>query len=82
VVSARLATAVVGVVVSLAVSVVLWRVFGFPFFVLAVPFVPFLFRNRENQSQPPVFECPECGFQTPDPEFAYCPRDGTRLEER
>ncbi|MFB6269177.1 MAG: hypothetical protein ABEH83_04480 [Halobacterium sp.] len=80
-VSARLATAAVGVVASLAVSVLLWKVYGVPLFFLAVPFVPFLFRGLESDSRPPVSECPECGFRTRDPEFAYCPRDGTRLEE-
>ena len=29
---------------------------------------------------PPVEECPRCGFRTQNPEFTYCPRDGTRLE--
>jgi hypothetical protein len=81
--SSRLATAAVGVAVSLAASVVLWQVFDFPLFFLAVPFVPFLFRSRsEEHSEPPVRECPDCGFRTRDAQFAYCPRDGTELRER
>lgn len=81
-VSARVATAAAGVVASLAVSFLVWRVYGFALLFLAVPFVPLLFRERDGQSAPPVFECPNCSFRTRDPEFSYCPRDGTRLEER
>ncbi|MFB6071586.1 MAG: hypothetical protein ABEJ88_01310 [Halobacterium sp.] len=80
-VSARAATALAGVLASLAVSFVLWQVFGVPLFFLAVPFVPFLFRKRSDQ-RPPVRECSECGFRTRDPDFEYCPRDGTELETR
>jgi hypothetical protein len=81
--SSRLATAAVGVIVSLAASLVLWQVFDVALFFLAVPFVPFLFRSRrEDRSEPPVRECPDCGFRTRDGEFAYCPRDGTELEPR
>lgn len=81
-VSARVATAAAGVLASLAVSFVLWHVFGVGVFFLAVPFVPLLFRRRFEDSEPPVHECPECGFRTRDAEFDYCPRDGTRLQER
>jgi hypothetical protein len=79
VVSARVATATAGVLASLAVSVALWQFLGVPFFFLAVPFVPLLF--RPGSEEPTVYECPDCGFRTRDPEFAYCPRDGTPLEE-
>lgn len=79
-VSSRLATAVAGVAVSLAVSVVLWWVFDVALFLLAVPFVPFLFRRRgADDDRPPVRTCPECGFSTRNPSFEHCPRDGTRL---
>jgi hypothetical protein len=64
-VSARSATALVGLVASLAVSLALW-------------FVPFLFRREDR---PPVRECPVCGFRTRDEGYEYCPRDGHRLEE-
>ncbi|MFC3476906.1 hypothetical protein [Halobacterium litoreum] len=77
-VSARTATAAVGVLASLAVSVVLWQVFDVALFFLAVPFVPFLFRSRDDR--PSVRECPACGFRTRDAGFDYCPRDGTELE--
>jgi hypothetical protein len=81
--SSRLATAAVGIVASLAVSVVLWQVFDVALFFLAIPFVPFLFRSRDGDGgEPPVRECPECGFRTRDNGFTYCPRDGTELRER
>jgi hypothetical protein len=77
-VSARSATALVGLLVSLAASVVVWFAFGVPAFLVVFPFVPFLFRGRER---PPVRECPVCGFRTRDRDYEYCPRDGHRLEE-
>ena len=78
-VSARSATALVGLLASLAVSLVLWYVFDVPAFLLVVPFVPFLFRRDDR---PPARECPACGYRTHDPEYTHCPRDGNRLEER
>lgn len=80
-VSSRTATAAVGILVSLAVSVVAWVVFDVAVFFLAVPLLPLLFR-RQSDDEPAVYECPDCGFRTRDPEFAYCPRDGARLRER
>lgn len=80
-VSSRLATAVVGVAVSLAASVAIWWVFDVALFFLAVPFVPFLFRSRSDDDRPPVRTCPECGFSTRTPSFQHCPRDGTRLRD-
>ena len=79
-VSSRTATAAVGVLASLAVSVAAWVVFDVAVFFLAVPLIPLLFRRRTEE--PAVYECPECGFRTKNPEFAYCPRDGTSLEAR
>jgi hypothetical protein len=76
-VSARSTTALLGLVASLALSVVLWVVFGVPAFLAVVPFVPFVFRRGDCS---PVRECPVCGFRTRDPEFEHCPRDGHRLE--
>jgi len=71
----------VGILVSLAVSVVAWVVFDVAVFFLAVPLLPLLFR-RQSDDEPAVYECPDCGFRTRDPEFAYCPRDGSPLRER
>ena len=82
-VSSRTVTALAGLVGSLVLSLVLWQVFGTPVFFLFVPFIPFLLRGREDTERtPPIRECPTCGFQTTDPAFEYCPRDGTRLQER
>jgi hypothetical protein len=78
-VDSRLATAAVGLLASLAVSVALWLYFDTFLFFLLVPFVPFLF-GRGERAAPPVRECPVCGFRTRDEEFDYCPRDGHRLE--
>jgi len=77
-VSARSRTALLGLLASLAVSLVLWAVFGVPAFLVVVPFVPFVFRRDDR---PPVRECPVCGYRTRDPEFDHCPRDGHRLDE-
>ena len=83
-VDSRLLTAAVGLIASLAVSVLLWVYFDTFLFFLFVPFVPFLFRSlgdddhRELQQR----ECPQCGFQTLDDEYEYCPRDGRRLQEQ
>lgn len=81
-VGSRLATALLGLVVSLGLSILLWQYFGSPIFFLFVPFVPFLFRRGTERETPPVRVCEDCGFQTRDPEFEYCPRDGNRLVER
>lgn len=81
-VSARIGSALLGLVLSLGLSVVLWQYFGSPVFFLFVPFVPFLFSRRGDTARPPVRSCETCGFETRDPAFEYCPRDGTRLRER
>jgi hypothetical protein len=79
----RTLTALVGVVVSLLVSVVLWWQFDTLAFLLFVPFVPFLLRRggRDAADEPAVRTCPACGFRTTDDDYDYCPRDGTRLTE-
>jgi hypothetical protein len=82
----RTATAAVGLLVSLAVSVAAWYYFDTLLLFLFLPFVPILFRGgsddrRGAASLNPVKECPRCGFRTRNPEFSHCPRDGTRLEE-
>ncbi|MDX1746246.1 MAG: hypothetical protein R3324_09940 [Halobacteriales archaeon] len=85
-VSSRTATALAGLLLSLAVSVTLWYYFEtllFFLFFLFVPFVPFLLRRgRGTERRPEVAECPVCGYRTVEPEHDYCPRDGTRLERR
>lgn len=79
-VSSRLATAALGLVASLLLSVVAWVYFDTLLLFLFIPLVPFLFtRGRGETSEPPVKECPECGFRTRNPEFTHCPRDGTEL---
>jgi len=77
----RTATAVVGLLVSLLVSAVLWWRFDTFAVFLFVPFVPFLFsRSGRASSEPTVRTCPVCGFQTRNPEYDYCPHDGTKLK--
>jgi hypothetical protein len=82
-VSSRTATAVAGLLGSLAVTVALWVYFDSLFVFLFLPFVPFLFRGRHSDGgsdRPPVRECPVCDFRTRNDDFEYCPRDGHRLE--
>ena len=86
----RTATALVGLVASLAVSLAAWYYFDTLLVFFVLPFVPILFRGREETREPsdeatdspPVTECPRCGFRTRNPEFSHCPRDGARLERR
>lgn len=82
-VDSRLLTAAAGLVASLAVSILLWVYFGTFVFFLFVPFVPFLFRGLgdSDRREPSPRECPQCGFETLDDEYEYCPRDGRRLRE-
>lgn len=78
-VSSRVATAVAGIIVSLLVSVLAWWYFNTLLLFLFVPFVPFLFHR--TMDKPPVTRCPDCGFETQNPDYSHCPRDGTRLRE-
>jgi hypothetical protein len=82
-VGSRTLTALLGVAVSLVVSVALYYYTGWLLFFLFVPFVPFLFRSGGSSpvERPPVKECSRCGFRTRDPEYDHCPRDGSRLHE-
>jgi hypothetical protein len=73
----RWLTALVGLVASLAISVLAWLHLDTFLLFLLIPFVPLLLRRR---SRPETRRCPRCGFETPREEFDYCPRDGTRLE--
>lgn len=79
-VSSRTATAAVGVALSLVVSAAAWVYFDTLALFLVVPFVPFLFRRGRSEERPPAKRCPECGFETREPTFSHCPRDGTALE--
>lgn len=79
-VSSRTATAVVGVLASLGVSVAAWLYFDTLLLFLVVPFVPFLFRGGRTVRRPPVKRCPVCGFGTREPTYSHCPRDGTELQ--
>ena len=69
------ATAAVGLVVSLAVSAVVYY-YTDSLFV-------FLFRGLGGDSSPAfdpqIRECPRCGFQTTEA-YEHCPHDGTQLE--
>lgn len=78
-VGSRTATAAVGLLASLALSVALWWYFDTLAVFLLVPFVPFLFR-REQDDEPTVRRCPVCDYRTTDRRNEYCPRDGHRLE--
>jgi hypothetical protein len=82
-VSSRTATAVAGLLGSLALTAALWWYFDSLFVFLFLPFIPFLFRGRDSDGdsgRPPARECPVCGFRTRNDDFDYCPRDGHRLE--
>lgn len=79
-VRSRTWTALVGIVASVAISVLVWWYFETFVLFLFVPFVPFLFRARTET--PTFWECPECGFRTTDESFQYCPRDSTQLRSR
>lgn len=76
-VDARWLTALLGIALSVAISVLAWAYFDTFLLFLLVPFVPFLFGRR---SRPETKRCPECGFETDRTEFDHCPRDGTRLQ--
>lgn len=81
-VDSRTATALAGLALSLLVSVVAFVYFNTFLLFLVVPFIPLLFRRgAQEAASPPLKTCPECGFQSADPEFTHCPRDGHRLQE-
>jgi len=78
----RTATALAGLLVSLALSALLWKVFGTPLVFLFVPVLPFVFGRERNRDHPPVRTCPDCGFESHDPNVEFCPYDGARLDRR
>lgn len=81
-VGSRTATALAGLALGLLVSAVAWYFFDSLLLFLVIPFVPLLLRRRgrDGDDRPPARRCPSCGFETTDPGFEYCPRDGRRLE--
>lgn len=80
-VSSRIATALVGLAASLAISVAAWVYFDSLLLFLFVPFVPFLFRRgADGTGRPDIASCPTCGFRTSNPDYTHCPLDGTPLE--
>ncbi len=81
-VSSRTATALVGLIVSLGISVGAWALFDTFLLFLLVPVVPLLFRRRTEEEPDPRASkrCPHCGFTTSEPTFTHCPRDGSRLQ--
>ena len=84
-VGSRTLTAAVGLAIGLAISVLAWVYWDTLLLFVFLPFVPFLFWRPGSQCDAPTShprECPVCGFQTRNPEFEYCPRDGHRLETR
>ncbi|WP_277555608.1 hypothetical protein [Halobaculum limi] len=82
-VGSRTLTALVGLAVSLVVSVAAWYYFDTLLVFLLLPFVPLLFRGLAGDGdRPAVKECPVCGFTTRSPDVNYCPRDGTELRKK
>ena len=75
------ATALAGIAVSLAISILAWWYLGTLLLFLFVPFVPFFFSWRSDPDTQSVRTCPRCGFQTTNEEYEFCPRDGERLRE-
>jgi len=81
----RTATALAGLLASIAISVGIYLATGWLVGFLFVPFVPFLFSasssGETDDTVPPIQHCPECDFRTRAPDHDYCPRDGHRLRE-
>lgn len=77
----RLVSALVGVALSVAVSAALWYYFDAPLVFLFVPLVPVLFwrRGEAGRGRNGRKRCPVCGFETRNPTYDHCPRDGTEL---
>ncbi len=79
-VSSRTATALVGLLGSLIVSIAAWVYYDTLLFFLIVPFVPLLFRRQLGGERPSVKRCPVCGYETREPSYTHCSRDGAALE--
>jgi hypothetical protein len=74
----RTTVAAVGLLASLAVSVALYVLTDSLLVFLFVPFVPVLLGR--DRTAPASRRCRVCGFETTDPSYDYCPRDGTELD--
>lgn len=85
-IGSRTLTAIVVGAASVLLSIGLYLYTGSLLFFLLIPFVPFFFAGRESEASETaaetVFRCSRCEFRTTNPEFEYCPRDGSRLYER
>jgi hypothetical protein len=94
-VGSRTVTAAVVGAASLAASVGLYLYTGSLVVFFLLPFVPFLFSGRGQESETEakteteanageraVRTCPRCEFDTRNADFEYCPRDGSRLREK
>ena len=81
-VGSRTVMTLAGVLGSVVLSVLLYAYTGSILLFLFIPFVPFLLLRGDEDDGPPVRTCSRCEFSTRDPEFEYCPRDGSRLYER
>jgi hypothetical protein len=81
---AGLVTPVVGLAVSLLVSVAAWVYLDSLVLFLFLPIVPVVARRlwgTDDGDDRVPRQCPPCDVQTTDPAVAYCPRDGTTLGE-
>ncbi|MFB6198314.1 MAG: hypothetical protein ABEI52_08625 [Halobacteriaceae archaeon] len=69
---------VIGLAISILLTLGAWIYFNTLFVFLFLPFIPILVR-RSGKSN--VVTCPKCGFHTRK-DFQYCPHDGTELERQ
>lgn len=76
--SRRSLTLLIGLLVSIIVTVALSIAFEAPILLLILPFIPILGWGRRREQE--VKTCPSCEYQTTEEEVRYCPRDGTLLE--
>lgn len=67
-----------GLAASVAVTALLWWA-GIPggALLLLFPFLWFPFGKR--RAEVAVRRCPQCGFESGDPEVRFCPRDGAGM---
>ena len=87
-VGSRTLTALAGLLGSVVLSALVYVYTGSILFFLFIPFIPFLFLRGGGDDddgaadRPPVRTCSRCEFSTRNPEFEYCPRDGSRVYEQ
>lgn len=77
----RWLVALVGLAISIAISVLAWALFGTLLLFLFIPFIPLFALKWPRQTSTARKRCPRCGFETTQPSFKFCPRDATRLED-